>query len=767
LRNYTARCRRMVRGAEEQETNDNFIMQEIKRNKIWSINYIAGDFEADSAVKEIAEATGLSEICARLIRNRGFKTPDQAKKFLNNEEAILHDPYLLKDIVPAIERIKTAIEAKETIAIYGDYDVDGVTSVSMLYLYLNAQNGGKIGYYIPSREGEGYGLSKGAIDKLAAKGVNLIITVDTGITAYEEAIYAKSLGIDMVVTDHHECREELPECCAVVNPHRHDCTYPFTELAGVGVVFKLICAYEIMKCREIGESDILGVRRICNEYADLVAIGTIADVMPIIDENRLIVTLGLSMISNTKRLGLAALIDAANAPANGSSQAPKKRKITSGFIGYGIAPRINAAGRISTASKAVELLLADTEDVAKAYAEELCEINRQRQIEENRIADQAYKTIEKTFDPENDRVIVIEDDNWQHGIIGIVASRITEKYGLPSLLISFDGATRGYPSPDDVGKGSGRSIKGMNLVNAMNSCADLLCKYGGHELAAGLTIERDKIDKFRKRINEYAKEVLNEENLIISLEADCELSLNEVTMDLVKDIYKLEPFGVANPVPQFVLRNLTVDRINSIGNGKHTKLVVSQNGISLSAVYFGMSAAKLDVLEGEKIDLLVTVDINEYQNVKSVQLIVQDHKLSEDFVSKINSEKRRFEEIRAGGSFLPEENIIPDRNDFVSVYTLLRREAGGGKTQRGIRHIMAMLRQSNSKQRKNYANQSDSDINYIKLKFIILIMYELRICGVEQLYDDMYEFDMYFNTSKTNIDKSSILKRLRGQCKNL
>lgn len=756
----------MVRGVGEEENNDNFIMQEIKRDKIWSVNYIPGDLETDSAVKKIADATGLSELCARLILNRGFKTPEQAKNFLNNEEAILHDPYLLKDIVPAIDRIRLAIDRRETVAIYGDYDVDGVTSVSMLYLYLNSQNGGKIGYYIPSRDGEGYGLSKGAIDKLAAKGVNLIITVDTGITAYEEAIYAKSLGIDMVVTDHHECREEIPECCAVVNPHRHDCTYPFKELAGVGVVFKLICAYEMMLCRERGESDMSGVRRICNEYADLAAIGTIADVMPIIDENRLIVTLGLSMISETKRLGLAALINAANSSSNGSSQSPKKRKITSGFIGYGIAPRINAAGRISTASKAVELLLADTEDVAKAYAEELCEINRQRQIEENRIADQAYKTIEKTFDPENDRVIVIEDDNWQHGIIGIVASRITEKFGLPSLLISFDGATRGYPCADDMGKGSGRSIKGMNLVNAMNSCSDLLCKYGGHELAAGLTIERDKIPEFRRRINEYAKSVLTEENLIIKLEADCVISLKEATMELVKDIYRLEPFGVANPVPQFVIKDLTVERINSIGNGKHTKIIVSQNGISMSAVYFGMSASKFDVLEGEKIDLLVTVDINEYQNVKNVQLVVQDHKLSETFSLKYEADKRRFDEIKAGGSFMPKENVIPDRNDFAAVYTLLRQEAGGGKTQRSIRHIMAMLNQNRTKHKLSSSYAAESEMNYIKLKFIILIMYELRICGVEQLYDDMYEFDMYFNTSKTSIDKSSILRRLRGQCKN-
>lgn len=727
-------------------------MQEIKRNKIWSLQYLPGDAETDSAIESIAKETGLSELCARLIHNRGFKTAEEAKKFLNNEEVVLHDPFLLKDIVPAIERIKRAIENKETVAIYGDYDVDGVTAVSLLYLYLSSLKGGEIGYYIPSRDGEGYGLSKQAIDKLAAKGVSLIITVDTGITANEEAEYAASVGIDMVITDHHECRPELPECCAVVNPHRPDCEYPFSELAGVGVVFKLVCAYEMMLCRQRGEAEINGVRRICHEYADLTAIGTIADVMPIVDENRLIVTLGLRMIEKTQRIGLSALIDATNAPAPTAVQVPKKRRITTGFIGYGIAPRINAAGRISSASKAVELLLADSKDMAEAYALELCEINRQRQIEENRIADQAYKKIEKSFDPENDRVIVIDDDNWQQGIIGIVASRITEKYGLPSMLISFDGATRGYPSPDDMGKGSGRSIKGMNLVNAMNSCSDLLCKYGGHELAAGLTIERDKIPEFTRRMNEYAKSVLTEESLSIRIDADCELSVKDVTMPFAQEIYKLEPFGTANPVPQFILRDLTVERVISISNGKHTKLTVSADGIQMSAIYFGMSAAKFDVLEGEQIDLLVTIDINDFQNVKSVQLIVQDHMLSEKMSAKRNAEMVRYNEIREGGRFSADENVLPNRNDFAQVYTILRREAGGGKITMSVRQLLALIK-------------PEARINYIKLKFIILILFELKICGVEQIYDDMYEFDMYFNNSKTSIDKSSILHKLKGQCK--
>ncbi len=730
-------------------------MQEIKRNKIWSLLYTPGDPECDRAIAEISEKTGLSQKSACLIWNRGFRSAAEAERFLQNEEAVLHDPMRLKDMDKALARIRRAVENKETVAIYGDYDVDGVTSVSMLYLYLRSLNAGDIEYYIPSRDGEGYGLSCSAIDKLKAKQVDLIITVDTGITANEEATYAASLGIDMVVTDHHECRPELPECCAVVNPHREDSEYPFRELAGVGVVFKLVCAYEMMLCRERGEPEIDGIRRICYEYGDLVSIGTIADVMPIVDENRLIVKLGLRMIEKTGRPGLAALIDAANTPAASSSQTPKKRKITSGFIGYGIAPRINAAGRISSATKAVRLLLADDMTLAREYAAELCEINRQRQIEENRIADQAYKKIEKSFDPENDRVIVIEDDNWQQGIIGIVASRITERYGLPSLLISFDGATRGYPSPDDIGKGSGRSVKGMNLVNAMNSCDDLLCKYGGHELAAGLTIERDKIPEFTRRINEYAKTVLTDDKLNICLEADCELDMRDLNMQFAQEILRLEPFGVANPVPQFVLRGAVVNRIIQIGGGKHLKLIVEKDGIQLTAICFGMTEAKADINEGEPIDLLFSVDINDYQNVRSVQLIVHDCKPSESVKRDIERGAARFAEVRAGAEFSPEEDIVPDRSDCEKVYILLRREARNGKTVMSIRRILSLLARNSHGRR----------IGYVKLKFILLIFYELRICGVEPLGDDVFEFDMYFNGSKTSIDKSSILRKLRSQCK--
>jgi len=730
-------------------------METKKKNKMWSVLYQKDCGEKDATVRALAEELDVSELTAKLLYNRGYETAEDARSFLENETSVLHDPYKLADVKAAIERIKKAIDTKEKIVIYGDYDVDGVTAVSTLYLYLS-ELGADAGYYIPKRDGEGYGVSCGAIDRLAELGVKLIITVDTGITANDEADYAREKGIDMVITDHHECRPELPRACAVVNPHRADCEYPFKELAGVGVVFKLICAYETMLCEEKGIPVIDGIRKVCKKYADLTAIGTIADVMPIVDENRLIVALGLKMIADTERKGLAALIDAVTMKNDAPSKSPsKKRKITSSFIGYGIAPKINAAGRISSASKAVELLLAESDEEAQKMAQELCEINRQRQVEENRIAEQAYKKIEQTHDFRNDKVIIIEDDSWNQGIIGIVASRITEKYGLPSILISFDGATRGYPSPDDNGKGSGRSVKGMNLVNAMNYCEDLLCKYGGHELAAGLTIERENIDAFRRKINEYADKFLGEDQISAQIEADCEVEMKDLTMKQALELYRLEPFGVANPVPQLVLRNAEIVKLIPIGGGKHTKLLIAKDGIALNAVYFGVQPTKLPLLEGNSVDVVFNLDINEYQNVKSVQLIIQDIKMSEEYEKKCMDSKLRYEQITAGAPFDSEEDIIPNRDDFAAVYTTIRREFRLGHDTLTTDVLISLL------------NKPDRpEINYIKLKFIIKILNELKICGVESTGTDRYKFDVYFSASKTNIEKSSILKMLRSQCRN-
>ncbi len=729
-------------------------MNEMRRERVWSLLYSPDCGEKDKKIAHISQAIGVSPITARLLYNRGYDTPEKAYAFINTDISALHDPYLMKDMDKAVARIFKAVEDGETIAIYGDYDVDGVTSVTSIYLYLKSK-GADVVYYIPSRDKEGYGLCNAAIDVLAEHDVSLIITVDTGITADQEVLYAESLGVDMVITDHHECRSVLPDACAVVNPHRPDCPYPFKELAGVGVVFKLICAYEISECKKRGIDAREAVEAVCRDYVDLTAIGTIADVMPIIDENRYIVAVGLSAVENTERCGLNALIEASSYNPNArQDQPPKRKKITSGFIGYGIAPRINAAGRISSAIKAVELLLEEDPEMARQRAEELCAINTKRQIEENRIAEQAYKIIEQEHDFINDRVIVLQDDSWQQGIIGIVSSRITEKFGLPSVLISFDGATRGYASLDDVGKGSGRSVKGMNLVDALTYCSDLLARYGGHELAAGLSIARCNIDEFKKRINQYARENLDSDALDICYEADCEVDVNSLTMPLAAELSRLEPFGVANPTPELVTRNLTIYKVIPLGAGKHCKVILAKDGLQMQAVWFGVPASTFPFSVSDCVDVMFQLSINEYQNVKSLQLIVKDMRISDEYAVKCKWEKERYQQILDGATVSPAENVIPNREDIAEVYKLLRRECRIGHNTFSHKTLLSTLNMTSALQ-----------INYIKLKYIINILKELDLCGVKEPSDNLYIFDVYCNAAKTNIENSEILKRLRAQCK--
>ena len=723
-------------------------MREIKRKKVWKEKYAFGEEDRDSAIQTMASELGVSEWLSILLYNRGYHTAKEAERFLKLEQDNFHDPYLLADMDQAVTRIFRAIENREKIYIYGDYDVDGVTSVTALYLYLR-ELGGDVGIKIPKREGEGYGVSCAAIDVLAAEGTTLIITVDTGITANAEVEYAKTLGVDFVITDHHECRTELPDACAVVNPHRPDCPYPFKELAGVGVVFKVLCACEIRRCREDERPVIDGIRRVCMKYADLTAIGTIADVMPVLDENRMIISLGLKLMENTSRQGLRALLEASS--RRGSEDVPKK--ITSGMIGFGVAPRINAAGRIGDAATAVHLLLEEDEARAKAAAEELCEINRRRQSEENDIAVEAYRKIEETFDAENDFVIVLDSNHWHQGIIGIVASRITEKYGLPSILISFDPLTD-EDHPMDDGKGSGRSIKGMNLVEALNYCDELLLKYGGHELAAGLTIKRANLEEFRRKINEYAKNHLSEDVFRICIDADLVIRMKNVTMELAKEILLLEPFGAGNLAPVFMMRDVTVKKITSIGAGKHARLLLEQDGICMTALYFGVAIEELGFTVGDVIDVLFHVDINDYKNVQSVQMILQDTRIAERYSDEFDRQKQRYEEVLAGSGFSVSEEIFPVREDFARVYKVLRREFRAGNCFLAIKDMLRLIN----------AVPGEAPMNYGKLKYILRVFHELKLCEVEEIQTDLYQFRIFFNASKTNIEKSSILKKLKSQC---
>ena len=720
-----------------------------KKEKNWLIKSTDTQ-EFNSAVSDIASGLGINPIVAKLLYNRGYTDVASAKAFVYMESEMLMNPFKMKDMEKGIEGIRAAIARGERITVYGDYDVDGVTSVCTLYLYLKSL-GAKVDYYIPNRAGEGYGVSAPAIDSIKENGSTLVITVDTGTTAVEEVEYAKSIGVNFIITDHHECRSDLPEALAVINPHRPDCEYPFKELAGVGVVFKLICAYEE---RVLGKSRIDAAKRIFSLYADLVAIGTIADVMPIKEENRIIVRYGLSMIEKTERIGLAALIEAASAKndAQRSVQRKKKVKITSGYIGYTIAPRINAAGRIKEASLAVELFLSNDKTRAREIAEELCRTNKDRQAEENKIMQEAYQKIEQ-HDIERDPVIVLDADNWHHGVIGIVASRITEKYTRPAILVSFEGNESEIPSPDDVGKGSGRSIKGMNLVDALCYCSDHLVKFGGHELAAGLSVTRGELDNFRRLINEYARKNLSEADMVQTVEADCELDFSDVNLGLAKGIQLLEPYGVSNPIPGFVLRGVTVNDITGISEGKHTRLSLGNGRYTLSAMYFSNSPDSLGIYVGDKVDVLFNLDVNEWGGRESAQVIIRDIKPSVTEKERHRNERARFEEIKNGAAFTAEENILPDRDDFAAVYRLIQNLVRMDTDVLKHRDIISRLK----------ASDPSVNIGYVKLKIIMMVFKELNILSVEDISPDTYKFKLYYSTTRKKLDKSTLLRRLRSQ----
>lgn len=720
-----------------------------KKEKNWLIKSTDTQ-EFNSAVSDIASGLGINPVVAKLLYNRGYTDVASAKAFVYMESEMLMNPFKMKDMDRGIEGIRAAIARGERITVYGDYDVDGVTSVCTLYLYLKSL-GAKVDYYIPNRAGEGYGVSTPAIDSIKENGSTLVITVDTGTTAVEEVEYAKSIGVNFIITDHHECRSDLPEALAVINPHRPDCEYPFKELAGVGVVFKLICAYEE---RVLGKSRIDAAKRIFSLYADLVAIGTIADVMPIKEENRIIVRYGLAMIEKTERIGLAALIEAASGKndAQRSAQRKKKVKITSGYIGYTIAPRINAAGRIKEASLAVELFLSNDRTRAREIAEELCQTNKERQAEENKIMQEAYQKIEQ-YDIENDPVIVLDADNWHHGVIGIVASRITEKYTRPAILVSFEGNESETPSPDDVGKGSGRSIKGMNLVDALCYCQEHLVKFGGHELAAGLSVTRGELDNFRRLINEYARKNLSEADMVQTVEADCELDFSDVNLGLAKGIQLLEPYGVSNPIPGFVLRGVTVNDITGISEGKHTRLSLGNGRYTLSAMYFSNSPDSLGIYVGDKVDVLFNLDVNEWGGRESAQVIVRDIKPSVTEKERHRSETARFEEIKNGAAFTAEENILPDRDDFAAVYRLIQNLVRMDIDVLKHRDIISRLRSSDH----------SVHIGYVKLKIIMMVFKELNILSVEDIAPDTYKFKLYYSTTRKKLDKSTLLRRLRSQ----
>lgn len=610
-----------------------------------------------SLSRSIAQRFGIDGFTAHLLTSRGFGSDEAISDMLgfNDEDYQFLDPFSIIDMDKAVNRIRRAIDSFEHIAIYGDYDVDGVTSTALLYSYLESV-GANVTYYIPNREGEGYGMNCAAVQRLHDQGVSLIVTVDNGIAAIEEVAFANSLGMEVVVTDHHQEGETLPDAVAVVNPHRRGSQCPFVEYAGVGVAFKLVCALE---------GDSLSVLENCG---DLVALGTVADVVSLTGENRRLVRMGLPMIENSERIGLNLLMDMAGLTG---------KTVTSTNIAFVIAPRLNAAGRLGSAERAVMLLITEDEEEAQELALALTEANRERQAIEQIIDRDVSEMLSRNPSLLYDRVLVIAGEKWNRGVIGIFASRICERYGKPCIIISYDG---------EAAKGSGRSVEGFSLYDAIAACADCLTGFGGHPLAAGISLKTQQIDAFRRAINDYAAREFEQMPAPL-LKIDCQLPPSVLTLELCDAAELLEPFGADNPTPVVAVMGMKITDIYGAGGGKHQKITMVRNGTIISAMKFSTMNEDFPFRVGDVVDIAVTLDKSVYRERESLTLVVRDIRLSETHFDEINSGRRLFEKLMRGES-LSEEALLtlrPARSEVGEIYRTAAKGYRGGADVLGCR----------------------------------------------------------------------------------
>ena len=611
------------------------------------------------------ERAGLPPLCAAVLCARGVDTAPAASAFLAHGPDLLHDPFLLRDMEKAVERISRAIREQETVAVYGDYDVDGITATCLLTQFLRTL-GGQVVSYIPDRTEEGYGLNNHAIDALARQGVTLIVTVDCGITAAQEVEYARALGVDVVITDHHQCKEVLPQAVAVVDPRRPDCSYPFPDLAGVGVALKLALALTAPAQRP----------QVLLDYGELAAIGTVADVMLLQGENRALVHLGLERLADCSRPGLQALLREAGCPRG---QVP-----TTVTIGYGLAPRINAAGRMEQAGTALELLLTQDPQRGQELAQELCQLNRLRQAIELEIFQHCDQLL--THTPAlSAPVIVLAGEGWHQGVIGIVASRLAEKYACPAFMISLDG---------DKGKGSCRSFGGFNLFGALERCAPLLDSYGGHELAAGFSIRRDNIPAFRAALCQLVEEFAGHQPMESSLDVDCEIPhCSLLSTQDVESLSLLEPFGSGNPKPVFLLRSVCVLSHTDVGGGRHLKLKLRRDGVVMDAIFFSANTAACGIENGQRLDIAFTLQINQFRGNRTVQLQLCDLRPAP---TRSQLERSLFRRLQAGETLSPWEAslMLPQRRDFAHLWRYLEQLCAAGPAQAPMDQLLRQVTRS-------------------------------------------------------------------------
>ena len=654
-------------------------------------------------VPEALRSAGYTPLLAGLLCVRGLGDAAAARAFLEPEETAFSDPFALRDVDKAVARLRLAVETGEHVAVYGDYDVDGITSGCMMTAYLRGK-GLTCELYIPNRMEEGYGVNAAAIRALAAKGVTLIVTVDCGVTTVEETALAGQLGVEMIVTDHHECREILPPAVAVVDPKRPDDTEAGRDLAGVGVAFKLLCALE-------GDAE-----AVLDRCADLVAVGTVADVMPLVGENRRIVRRGLKKLETDPLPGLKALMEEAGMGDGG-------KKPGAASIGFALAPRLNAAGRLGKVETASALLLTDDPAEAAETAAELCRLNKERQALETKIWQEAVALL---GDERPDAPIVLAAEGWHQGVIGIVASRLTEAYGVPAVMICLDG---------EDGKGSCRSCGGFNLFEALSACAEHLEGFGGHALAAGLTVKRENIPALRDALDALYRARPGE--FVPALDIDLLVEGPEMlTMESVEDLERLEPCGAGNPRPLLCLRNALVAELTPIGGGKHARLRLEKFGVSYEAVFFGKAAEELGLRRGDRADAAFTPQINLFRERKSVQLLLTDLRPHDGTAA----------EAILRGSITPEDaDYLPVREDLALVW---RAIAASGGTCRG-----------------SAAELSDALAPRLREEKLCIILKVFEELGLLRLSGGAgaLEIGTVPDAGKVDLAASNILKRLQGR----
>ena len=581
-------------------------------------------------------AAGFAPLVAMVLAGRGLCDPQKAKTSLSCDGP-LPDPYRMRDMDLAAGRLGLAINSGEKIAVFGDYDVDGITATCLLTEFIRSM-GGDCVPYIPGRLEEGYGLNPIAIRQLHGEGVKLIVTVDCGITAVEEAALCASLGIDLVITDHHECKQQLPQAVAVVDAHRSDCAYPHKDLSGVGVAFKLASAL-------CGSQE-----KILQQYADLVCLGTVADVMPLQGENRVFVSRGLEALKNTQRPGILALLKCAGC---------EKSDLTATSVSYTLAPRINAAGRMGKINLAVNLLLTRDTQEAEQMAQALCDLNKERQAVEAEIYQQAVEMLPKDRIPD---AIVLADETWHQGVVGIVSSRIAEEYCCPTFLICLDG---------EHGKASSRSYGGFNLFSALTTLSPLLESYGGHELAAGFTINRENIPAFREQVSQLARNFYKDDGIRTVLDTDCAVKPELLTVANIASLSQLEPCGNGCAKPTLVVENLVVEKLSQVGSGRHMRLRLRSGWHTLQGIWFSANAQSASICEGDAVDVAFLPQINEFRGERTAQLNVVD--IRPHCAVECSMETAAYSALRRGDMTPAQaEKLLPERTEQATVWRYLQ-----------------------------------------------------------------------------------------------